>query len=188
MFFKLIYPFHAKKHKLPNDALLARYCPEVFSSSRTGYCDCYAVTVNGVIELEEFVYHFYSTPIFKLERWILRIAVNHPSTDQQIKQLAIGKADKFAAWIVEERRVNQLLLRDVSGRTRSWFMRYEFHENKTTNTLLLFGSAVLPVTDRNTRNQKLGVLFTTLMVFHKLYSRLLLASASKKIAKQRRRI
>lgn len=180
--------FSIEKYELPNESLLARYCPRSLNSNGVGYCDCYAVTVNGAVNLEEYVYHFYSSPIFKLERWILRVAVDLPSTDWQVELLATGRADNLAAWLVEERRANQLLLCDMSGRTRSWLMRHEFYENQVIKTRLLFGSAVLPVIDPNTGNQKLGIVFTALLGFHKLYSRLLLVSARKKITKYQRRI
>ena len=180
--------FSVHKHRLPSKSLLIRYCPERLNTNKTGYCDCYAVTVSGTVELKEYIYHFYSTWIFKLERRFLRFAVNLPSTDHQVQMLAEAKTDKFAAWSVEKRQWDQLLLCDFSGRTRSWLMRADLIESQVKKTQLLFGSAVLPITDPNSGNPKLGILFTALLGFHKLYSRLLLAAARNKIAKSQRRI
>ena len=65
---------------------------------------------------------FYTTWLFRLERWILRLAVARPSTDEEAHQLARGEREAFAAWSVEARAPDQLLMCDFTGRTRSWLM------------------------------------------------------------------
>jgi hypothetical protein len=60
--------------------------------------------------------------LFKLERLLLARLVSKSSTDAQAGQLACGTLDSFAAWSVEERREDQLLMCDFPGRTRSWLM------------------------------------------------------------------
>lgn len=81
--------------------------------------DCYCVEVVGVISLPQYVFAFYTTRIFKLERLILKWFVAKPSNDAQAKQLAMGTITTFAAWSVEGRGHDQILLRDFMGSTRS---------------------------------------------------------------------
>src|SRR5690606_23891341 len=114
------------------------------------------------------------TPLFQLERLILKFLVSKPSTDLQAKQTANGEIDKFAAWTVEARSENELLMCDFLSRTRSWFMT----ENDGAKTKLYFGSAVVP----KGGSESLGFGFRTLLGFHKIYSVLLLASAKSKLA------
>ena len=51
--------------------------------------------------------------------WIERWAISRPSPDTQARDLAIGERDAFAAWSVEDRSENQLLMCDFYGCTRS---------------------------------------------------------------------
>ena len=53
---------------------------------------------------------------------MLRVFIARPSTDLQVRQLAAGELDEFAAWRVEAQAVDQLLLCAIDGRTRSWLM------------------------------------------------------------------
>ena len=179
--------FSVHKHQLPSESLLMRYCPGHRSSYKTGYCDCYTVTVGGIVEFEEYICQFYSTSIFKAERWILGFFANLPSNDHELKLLAAGTSNRFAAWSVEQRLPDQLLLCDASGRTRSWLMCTNVKENNINQTRLLFGSAILPVTDPHTRIRIYQILYITLLGFHKFYSRVLLSSARNKILRSRRR-
>ena len=128
----------------------------------------------------EYVEAFYTTAVFKLERSILRIAVSRPSTDAEARQLARGERADFAAWTVEARSPDQLLMADIGGRTRSWLM---VAPSGTGETLLYFGSAVVPVRDRKTDRASLGPVFSALLGFHKLYSRVLLRSARSSLAR-----
>ena len=76
----------------------------------------------GEISLQEYVQAFYKSWLFRLERLILRWAVKKPSSDVDVDRLARGEAQVFAAWTVEDREQNQLLLCDFRGTTRSWLM------------------------------------------------------------------
>ena len=102
--------------ELPSDALLTRYL------ASGAYADCYATEVARPVSHAEFVEAFYTTAVFKLERLILRVFASRPSTDVEAGQLARGDLASFAAWSVEARSPNQLLLADYTGRTRSWLM------------------------------------------------------------------
>ena len=70
----------------------------------------------------KFVEAFYTGGLFQVERFLLRVFIAKPSTDLQARQLAVGELNEFAAWRVEARAVDQLLLCAIDGRTRSWLM------------------------------------------------------------------
>lgn len=155
---------------VPPDTLLA-------SCQRAGaYTDCYVTEFARVIALPEYVEAFYTTPLFKVERLILRLLVSRPSSDQDAKALATGNANTFAAWRVEGRGADQVLLADISGKTRSWLMVAPAASGQ--HTRLHFGSAIIPG-----RNGQLGWSFRLLLGFHKLYSRALLRAARRRLTK-----
>jgi hypothetical protein len=149
---------------LPDAALLRRY------AGTGAYTDCFATDVPHVIPHARYVEAFYTTPLFKLERVILKLAVRRPSSDAQARQLAAGTLERFAAWDVEQRADNQLLMCDMFGNTRSWLMVAPIDGG----TRLYFGSAVVP---KATGHKS----FKGLVAFHKLYSRALLASARSRV-------
>jgi hypothetical protein len=163
---------------LPSDALLNRYL------ASGAYADCYVTEVALRVSHAEFVEAFYTTAMFKLERLILRVFVSRPSTDAQAGQLARGELSSFAAWSVEARAPNQLLLSDLSGRTRSWLMVAVAENSDFIGTWLYFGSAVVPVRSLKTGRTSLGRLFTALRGFHKLYSRVLLRAAERRLSRK----
>ncbi|MEN8205628.1 MAG: hypothetical protein ABFS24_06420 [Pseudomonadota bacterium] len=128
---------------------------------------------------------FYTTRVFKLERLILKLAVSRPSTDAQAKQLAAGSIDTFAAWDVEARSENQLLMCDFRSRTRSWLMVVPMESTGGTRTRLYFGSAVVPVRNSRTGKVTLGFVFRALLGFHRVYSVVLLSAARSRLEAQR---
>jgi hypothetical protein len=160
---------------LPEHALLQRY------AGPGGYADCYAIELPRAVSHAQFVEAFYTTAVFKLERWILRVAAKRPSTDADAAQLARGECETFAAWSVEARSPDQLLLCDMAGRTRSWLMVAALPTQDTTGTRLYFGSAVVPRRDPQTGQRNMGWLFSALLGFHKLYSRMLLGAAVRRL-------
>ncbi len=167
---------------LPENAILNKYNAGSKSAAVQAYTDCYTVRLKKSVVLSDFVLAFYTTPIFRLERVILKYLAAKPSTDHQAKLVANGLTDTFAAWHVEHRTGNQLLMCDFAERTRSWFMVTE----NTTNpgqTLLWFGSAVVSRENKKTGKQELSSGFNILLGFHKLYSRILLRSAKIRLEK-----
>ena len=162
-----------KSCALPAGALLGSY-------RRNGvYTDCYVTEVPGSIALAEYVMAFYTSPVFRLERMILKWTVSRPSTDADARQVAEGLADRFAAWRVESREEQQLLLADFTGRTRSWFMVTPLDSPGGNSTALYFGSAVLPARESATGEPRLGAGFRALLGFHRLYSVVLLFAAKQ---------
>lgn len=126
---------------------------------------------------------FYTTPLFKIERFILKVALAKGATDDQARQLGAGALDTFAAWRVEKRAENQLLLCDIFGRTRSWLMVESISSSAGPSTRLYFGSAVVPKRRPASGRAEMGFGFGALLGFHKLYSRALLYSARRRLGK-----
>jgi hypothetical protein len=163
--------------ELPADALLNRY-----AGSDGAYADCYVADIARTVSHAEFVEAFYTTALFKLERLLLRMLVSRPSTDAQARQLAQGELGSFAAWSVEGRAPNQVLLSDFTGRTKSWLMVAGPGNGASTHTRLLFGSAVVPMHSTKT-GQGGRFVFKALLGFHKLYSRVLLRAAKARLSR-----
>jgi gamma-glutamylcyclotransferase (GGCT)/AIG2-like uncharacterized protein YtfP len=146
--------------------LLARYV------GSDAYTDCYSLAIRASVSLARYAEAFYTSRVFGLERWILEWLAGKPSTDAEAKLLAEGRSTGFAAWTVEDRSADQLLLCDYLGRTRSWLMTEPIEEAGEA-TRLYFGSAVL----------KPGRFpFNALLGFHQAYSRILLSSAARRLA------
>lgn len=162
---------------LPPEALLQAY-----ADTDGCYTDCYVAETEGAVTLPAYVAAFYTTRLFKLERFILKWTISRPSTDREAAQVAAGQIDRFAAWTVEGRADDQLLMCDIAGRTRSWFM---IEPGAGRGTRLYFGSAVVPVADRKTGKRRLGFGFNALLGFHKLYSRALLSAARARLAREK---
>ena len=160
--------------ELPENALLRRYLDE-----RGAYTDCYVTVLTRPVQHAQYVEAFYTTAVFKLERWLLSWLVARPSTDAQARALAAGNLESFAAWNVEARASDQVLLADFRGRTRSWLMSARSPGAQATR--LYFGSAVVPVADRRTGHRKLGSTYQLLLGFHRRYSRVLLRAAADRL-------
>ena len=160
--------------KFPEGALLSRY------RDSGAYTDCYVVDIDREVSQADYIRAFYTTLPFKTERLILKWVISMPSTDEEADLLAEGKTDKFAAWYVEAREANQLLLSDFRDRTRSWLMA----EAADGATRLYFGSAVVPEADSETQEARMGNSFSLLLGFHRLYSRILLSSARRRLQRR----
>ena len=161
--------------ELPVGALLGTY------RDSGAYTDCYAVDMSQPVSQADYVEAFYTTWVFKLERWVLAMFVSKPSTDAQARALASGQADAFAAWSVEGRTGNQLLMCDFQRRTRSWLMSVPAPGDAATGTRLYFGSAVVPVAHPQSGRSAMGFVFRALLGFHKLYSWVLLSAAMSRL-------
>jgi hypothetical protein len=167
--------FSIESCPLPDTALLGCYL-------RGGaYTDCYVTDVSGQVSHAQYVNAFYTTFAFRLERLILKWVVSKPSTDAEVNQLAMGSIGTFAAWHVEKRSENQLLLSDFRGRTRSWLMSAPLVTDIGSGTRLYFGSAVIPRKNSKTGKSTMGSGFRALLGFHKLYSFVLLYSARSRL-------
>lgn len=144
------------------------------------FTDCYSMSVPMAVTLPQFVEAFYTTRLFKLERWLLARFLNIESSDAQAHQLAQGTGTHFSAWRVENRSSSEILL--DAGQTRSW-LSVARGQGSRPETTLMFGSAVVPVRPGG----KFGVAFHALLGFHRLYSKLLLSAAAKNLQALQRR-
>ncbi|MGB0220225.1 MAG: hypothetical protein ACPGJF_12900 [Sinimarinibacterium flocculans] len=153
---------------LPPQALHARYAAD------GGYVDGYSTLADGTVDLARYVEAFYTTGLFRVERAILRVAIRAPSTDDEARAVAAGTGERFAAWSVEAREPDQLLMCDLYGRTRSWFMVEPATDAGPVQTRLYFGSAVVASAMRKPS-------FRLLLGFHVLYSKALLRAARRRL-------
>jgi hypothetical protein len=165
--------FSIEASALPDSSLLSAY------QDSGAYTDCYTTSVNLCVTQAEYINAFYTSLPFKLERFILRWAVSKPSSDEGAQRLAEAKAETFAAWYVEARRDDQILLSDYRDRTRSWLMSKPVTEESTQ---LYFGSAVIPAIDSQTGEKRMETSFSLLLQFHKFYSQVLLSSAKTRLS------
>ncbi|MBL8518301.1 MAG: hypothetical protein JNM76_15180 [Betaproteobacteria bacterium] len=163
---------------LPSVALLRKF------QNGHDFTDHYCTDIDGDIPLATFVTAFYTTPLFRLERFILTWLVRRPSRDEGARAFATGAAERFAAWQVEARTDHQLLA--AAGRTRSWFMVEPVAMAGGVATRLHFGSAVVARHRAEGGKPALGVVFHALLGFHKLYSQALLRAARSRLIRARR--
>jgi hypothetical protein len=165
-----------RRTALPEGALLKRY------RDSGAYTDCYVLDVDGAVSQTDYVCAFYTSWLFKVERFILTWAVAKPSTDAEAEALSAGHREAFAAWTVEGRTSEQLLMCDYQRRTRSWLKTEPLDGGARTR--LYFGSAVVPLRPDGRRDRGFGFAFRLLVGFHNLYSRGLLKAARAKLGCQ----
>ncbi len=168
--------FSVERCDLPENSLLSEY------RNSGAFTDCYGTEVDRRISQIEYIRAFYTTIPFKVERTILKWAVSKPSSDEEACLLAEAKVETFAAWNVEARRDDQILLSDHRGRTRSWLMSEPSSRNAGESTRLYFGSAVVPIRTRESEDLRMGKTFSVLLQFHKMYSQVLLSSARHRLS------
>lgn len=157
---------------LPEQAFLI--CYEAQPNTHT---DCFKATIAKDVSLEAFINAFFTTWLFRIERFILNVALKKPSSDAGIAKLAKGTSETMAAWRTEQRDGDQILLEVQNAPIRTWLMR----ETAGDQTHLYFGSAVLPARKDKSGKPAMGHLFVVLMGFHKLYARALLYFAQRKL-------
>lgn len=161
--------------ELPAHALLARYRAD------GAFTDCWIADLPRPVTHADYVEAFYTTPLFGVERRLLAWLASKPSTLAQARLLAESRAEAFAAWMVEARAADQLLLCDFTRRTRSWLMVEPLADG--AGTRLYFGSAVVPLRDAAGVGGSMGMAFHALSGFHTVYSRALLGAARSRLMK-----
>ncbi|WP_420013654.1 hypothetical protein [Tateyamaria sp.] len=143
-----------------------------FALAEGHHVDCFECAVSAPVSLPAFITAFYTQPLFRAERLVLRVLARAPSTDVDVAALAAGQADRFAVWQVAGRTGAELLMGDQSGRTLSWL--------QAEGGTLRFGSVVVPVRGRRGK-LTLGPVFLSLLGAHKVYSRALLSGAARRL-------
>jgi hypothetical protein len=172
--------FSVAQQSVPQDALLRTYRRGNHADRWGGHADCFCVCVDRAVSLAEFVFAFYTSPVFRIERLILRAFLGAGSSEAQARALADGSAAAFAVWYVGDRTATQLLMCDRYERTRSWFGVLPLADGRT---LLQFGSSVAVTRNRRGRGSSPGGKFRLLLRFHILYSQVLLHSARSGLMK-----
>jgi hypothetical protein len=167
---------------VPEDALLRTYRGGAHPGRWRESGDCFAVSVDRVVSLAEFVFAFYTSPLFRIERAILALLAGAPSADSEARELADGSGTSFAVWRVGERTTTQLLMCDRYERTRSWFRVVPLSDGMT---LLQFGSAVAARGGQPSEIKARGSFFRLLLKFHVVYSQVLLNAAKRGVMRSR---
>jgi hypothetical protein len=174
--------FSITQEAAPEDALLKTYRGGAHPERWGRYGDCFSVRVDRAVSIADFVFAFYTSPVFRIERWMLRAFIGARSSDMGARALADGSATTFAAWYVADRSTTQLLMCDRFERTRSWFRVVALDAG---GTLLQFGSAVAAGRDKGTEGAPQSRGFRVLLGFHVLYSQILLNAAKSSLKKAR---
>lgn len=157
---------------IPATSLLSVYEAEPF-----GFVDAYNVTTQFDVSLKQHIEAFYNSWVFRPERLLIHLLLKHPSDADAVARLAAGESEAFAAWRVEARREDEILLCDVSGATRSWLAVEAIDQG----TRVWFGSAVVPRRDQDGNPKPPSLVFTLLTGFHRLYSRCLLTAGAHQL-------
>jgi len=172
--------FSIVQEAVPEESLLRTYRGGAHPDRWGRSGDCFSVCVDRLVNLADFVLAFYTSPVFRMERLLLRALLGAPSSDAQTRALAQGSANSFAVWYVGDRTATQLLMCDRYERTRSWFRVAPLDGART---LLQFGSAVADARDHQTGVTARGGRFRPLLGFHILYSQVLLNCAKLGVMK-----
>mgnify|MGYP001799952885 FL=1 len=152
---------------VPPGSLIAEY------AARDGhYADCFEAEYAPDAHLSDYITAFYTQPLFRAERLVLRVLARAPSTGADVAALAAGEAAQVAVWRVQGRTPSELLMIDKGGRTLSWLA--------VGAGVVRFGSVVVPVPGRGGK-PTLGPVFQSLVGAHKVYSRALLAGAVRRV-------
>lgn len=160
--------------ELPKATLIANQAELGF------FTDCFCTEIFGQFELSDYITAFYTSPIFRIERFLLRLAPKGRSTDQDVAALAAGQAKQLAIWTEEFRRSDEVLMN--AGKTKSWLHLKSTDQGST----LYFGTVVLPEKPKNAdESPRMGKGFELFMGLHRLYSRVLLRSAARNLRKER---
>jgi hypothetical protein len=173
--------FGISRNAVPEDSLLTTYRGGKHPQRWGAYADCFSTPIEREVGLASFVQAFYTTGLFKLERFILRMTIGAASTDEQARAIAGGSGDTFAAWYLGARTPTQLLICDRYESTRSWFAVKPLPGG---GTLLQFGSAVAARRAAADEPPRLRPVVRALMGFHVLYSQALLAAARRRLLRQ----
>lgn len=137
------------------------------------YADCFetAVALDQAPDaaFARFVYLFFDSPLFRPERRLLAFAGKAPAQHTDPIALAKGLTDRFAAWVIEDRRSTELLLTVPGTPIRTWLAL----SANQAEVRLRFGSAI----QAQDGKRRLHWAFRATLGAHRAYSRALLRSA-----------
>jgi len=87
---------HIRNEECPPDALLRTYRGGAHPERWGGYGDCFSVSIDRVVALADFVTAFYTSPLFRVERFLLRLILGVRSSDADAHALGIGSAKSLS--------------------------------------------------------------------------------------------
>ena len=166
----------ALRRPRPHGALVERY------ASRGDYVDCFAVDVSGAVSISELVDAFFGSRAFEPERRILRALGRSSPIDST--GLTTGTQERPAAWTVEARSANQVLLCDFLSFTRCWLM-VEVSPDDAARSRLYFGTAFARTRNPSAANFALRLVFSVLRPLHSAYAKILLNGAAARLRSRR---
>lgn len=163
--------------ELPPESLLARLRgPEC-------YRDAFRASLPGEVSLGELVTAFFSSRVFLTERMALHL-IGRGAGQAEIAALAAGETQRFAAWEMEAREENQLLMHDFLDQTCCWLavstrgpdgaLCGPLPVPEVGRTFIWFGTGVREVG---------GPIMRHLQGAHRFYARQLLAGAARGLAR-----
>lgn len=158
--------FAVRRIALPPNALLQS------KRAAGAFTDCYMLRIERSVTLADSIAAFFTTPVFRLERWIIARVLGKASTDAEARALADGQSDRFLVWVTEARSELQILL--GVGRTATWLKV----EPAGAATVLYLGSAI-----EQPESARRGWRHRALLRFHDVYSRLLLWATALRLAR-----
>lgn len=165
----------------PKYSLLKDWQPGLVRDESKSYRDCFITDVEHEVDLADFVFAFYTSHLFRLERLILSLAIKSRITEDHARALADGSSDSFAVWTVGERRSNELILCDKFGTTRSWFQISKMPSTTNMATRMYFGSVVVVSSGEPDGCNNINLPVKLSLPFHRLYSRSLIKSAMRQL-------
>ena len=161
--------------ELPSTVLLQNY------AGPAGYSDCYVTEVAGVVSQAAFVRAFYTTPLFRVERALLKWFASQLSTDEDIDGLASGSSNRFAAWRVG----GPVRKPDSAGRLCGTYSVMAHGPRQPgpagAKYLAVFELGRSSQVEQTHGEKSMGTGFDALLDFHKLYSRSLLRQARGRV-------
>lgn len=198
---KFILPTEKLK-TAPENSLLAKRCYKTFDKGtfeQSAWNDCYQINkknikiINGIsddIIINELIgASFYTSSMFKMEKYLLNKIGVWFKTEQDILNSKFNINDRFGIWKVVAKANNELLL--------EWNDQY----SKWIGLTYLSANIVPSITDNNQNNNNnvqyvdinikfgsgilqprpLSFLATPFTTFHGVYSRMLLVSTTEKL-------
>ena len=91
----------------PDDSLIAP-----FGKAPGHYADAFTTELDAPISLQDLITAFYTSPLFRAEHLVLRLA-GRGGAAGELDALAAGQGARFAAWSVQARKDGEMLLADV---------------------------------------------------------------------------
>lgn len=141
------------------------------------YADCYRIDVPFEVDLPRYIAAFFQSPFLRLERALLTL-MGQGSRAKDVVDFAQGQSEDLALWGCETRQPDQIVMLVAKGRIRSWLSVAP----EQNGTRLYFGSTVSPL-QQTDGSQILGRSITALGGFHRLYSRIILATVARRLAR-----